>query len=98
VRIDRSWSMSAMVIFRQLAGESRLCGTESHSHFRALQCYIAIAKAFSDFHQLHWILFGRVFSLNSSSRIARRRSHLNSLLLTSERARRSFNRYNSLSC
>src|ERR1700693_3972716 len=31
-------------IFRQLAGEARLCGTQSHSHFRAPQCSSRLRK------------------------------------------------------
>jgi hypothetical protein len=46
--------MSAIVMFRQLAGESLLCGTQGHLHFRALHSS-SVAKAFSDFYQIHWI-------------------------------------------
>ena len=47
--------------------------------------------------QLHWILCWRSFSLRSSSRIARRRSLLNSFVLASDAVWCSCNRYDSLS-
>ena len=57
----------------------------------------SVAKDFSDFYQLYWILCWRSVNLRSPSRIARRRSLLNSFVLASEAVWCSCYRYDSLS-